>query len=264
MDLITKLPLVAGKNAILVVCNKLSKITHFVATTEETLAERLARLFQNNAWKLYGLLESIVLDRGPQFAAKMTKELNIILDIETKLLIAFYPQTDGQMERMNQELKQYLRFFIDHRQKNWLEWLALAEFTISNKIHSTTKVSPFIANYRRELRIEIDLRRKEKIEKAMEFVERMRKVQEESKATLKKVQKEMKRQADRERKKVKEWKVGDRVILSMKDLMFKKRLARNLVDQYISSYTIDKVISANAVKLQLPNLMRIHPIVNII
>ena len=95
MDLITKLPLVAGKNAILVVCNKLSKITHFVATTEETLAERLARLFQNNAWKLYGLLESIVLDRGPQFAAKMTKELNIILDIETKLLIAFYPQTDG-------------------------------------------------------------------------------------------------------------------------------------------------------------------------
>jgi len=204
VDLITKLPLVARKDAILVVCNKLSKITHFVATTKETLAEELAILFQNNAWKLYGLLESIVLDRDPQFSAEMMKELNIMLCTKTKLLIAFYPQTDDQMERINQELKQYLRFFIDHKQKNWLEWLALAELTISNKIHSTTKVSPFIANYRRELKIEIDLRRKEKIEKAMEFVERIRKVQEEAEAALKKVQEEMKRQADRERKKAKE------------------------------------------------------------
>jgi len=204
VDLITKLPLVARKDAILVVCNKLSKITHFVATTKETLAEGLAILFQNNVWKLYGLLESIVLDRDPQFSAEMMKELNIMLCTKTKLLIAFYPQTDDQMERINQELKQYLRFFIDHKQKNWLEWLALAELTISNKIHSTTKVSPFIANYRRELKIEIDLRRKEKIEKAMEFVERIRKVQEEAEAALKKVQEEMKRQADRERKKAKE------------------------------------------------------------
>ena len=76
----------------------------------------------------------------------------------------------------------------------------LAEFTINNKTHSTTKVSPFMANYGRELRIVVDLRRKEKIKKMIEFVEKMRKVQEEAGAVLVKAQEEMKRQADRRRK----------------------------------------------------------------
>ena len=75
VDLITKLPLVAGKDAILVVCNRLSKITHFVATIERILAKGLARLFRDNIWKLHGLLESVVSDRGPQFAVELTKEL---------------------------------------------------------------------------------------------------------------------------------------------------------------------------------------------
>ena len=65
MDFITKLPVVAGKDAILVVCDRLSKMTHFVATTEETSAEGLARLFRDNVWKLHGLLESVVSDRRP-------------------------------------------------------------------------------------------------------------------------------------------------------------------------------------------------------
>jgi len=115
VNFITKLLVVAGKDAILVVCNRLSKMMHFVATTEGTLAERLARLFRDNMWKLYGLPESVVLDRGPQFAAELTKELNKMLEIETKLSTAFHPQIDGQMKWINQELEQYLRFFVDHR-----------------------------------------------------------------------------------------------------------------------------------------------------
>jgi len=81
-------------------------MTHFVATTEGTSAERLVRLFSDNVWKLHGLLESVVSDRGPQFAAELTKELNRMLGIKTKLSTAFHPQTDGQTERMNQELEQ--------------------------------------------------------------------------------------------------------------------------------------------------------------
>jgi len=118
MDLITKLLLVARKDVILVVCNRLSKMTHFVTTTEGTLAEGLARLFRDNMWKLHRLPESIVSDRGLQFAAEITKELNNMLGIETKLSISFHPQTDSQTERMNQELEQYLRFFVDYQQKN--------------------------------------------------------------------------------------------------------------------------------------------------
>ena len=72
-------------------------------------------------WKLHGLLESIVMNRGPQFAVELTKKLNRILGIETKLLIVFDPQIDGQTEWMNQKLEQYLWFFMDHRQKDWPE-----------------------------------------------------------------------------------------------------------------------------------------------
>ena len=101
IDFITKLLLVAGKDVILVVCDRLSKITHFVAITEGTSVKGLMRLFRNNMWKLHGLPESIVLDRRLQFAAEIMKELNSMLGIETKLSTSFYPQTDGQTERMN-------------------------------------------------------------------------------------------------------------------------------------------------------------------
>ena len=121
VDFITKLPVVAGKNVVLVVCDRLSKITHFVATIEGMITEGLARLFRDNVWKLHGLLESVVSDRGPQFTVELTKELNRMLGIKTKLSTAFHPQTDGQTERMNQELEQYLQFFIEHRQKDWPE-----------------------------------------------------------------------------------------------------------------------------------------------
>jgi len=81
---------------------------------EKTSVEGLARLFQDNIWKLHRLPESIIMDRGVQFAAGMMKELNQMLGIDTKLLMAYHPQTDGQTERMNQDLEQYLRMFIDH------------------------------------------------------------------------------------------------------------------------------------------------------
>ena len=101
VDFITKWPLVAVKDAILIVCNRLSKIIYFVVTTEGTSAEELVRLFRNNIWKLHRLLKSIVSDREPQFAVEMIKELNNMLEIEIKLLTLFYLQTNRQMEYMN-------------------------------------------------------------------------------------------------------------------------------------------------------------------
>ena len=121
VDFITKLPVVAGKDAILVVYDRLSKMAHFVATMEGMSAEGLARLFRDNIWKLHGLPESIVSDRRPQFAAGLTKELNRMLGIKMKLSTVFHPQTDRQTEHMNQELEQYLRFFVENRQKDWLK-----------------------------------------------------------------------------------------------------------------------------------------------
>ena len=224
-------------------------MAHFVATMEGMSVEGLARLFRDNMWRLHGLPKSVVLDREPQYVAELTKELNRMLGIKTKLSTVFHPQKDGQTERMNQELEQYLWFFIDHRQKDWPEWLVLAEFTINNKVHLTTKVSPFMVNYRRELRMGGDIRKKEKMEKATEFAERMKKVQEEVGAALKKIQEEMKRYADRSRKETEEWKKEDRVMLSMKGLVFKERLVCKLVERYMRPYEIEEVVLSNAVKL---------------
>jgi len=141
-DFITKLPLAQGYNSILVVVDWLTKIVYFIPTTEKTTAEGLARLFRDNVWKLHRLLESIISDKGPQFAAGLIRELNRILGIKSKLSTAFHPQTDGQIERVNQEFEQYLRMFIDHRQEQWPEWLETAKFAYNNKAHSSLGSCP--------------------------------------------------------------------------------------------------------------------------
>jgi len=115
VDFIMKLPLVAGKDVILVVCNRLSKMTHFMTIIEGILEEGLVRLFRDNVWKLHGLPESIVLDIELQFAAEIIRKLNSMLYIETKLSMSFHSQTDGQMEHINQELEQYLQLFVNHQ-----------------------------------------------------------------------------------------------------------------------------------------------------
>jgi len=139
----------------------------------------------------------------------------------------------------------------------------LAEFAVNNKVYSTTKMSPFIVNYRRELRMGANIRKKGKVEKAMEFVERLKKVQEEAGAALRKAQKEIKRYADQSRKETEDWKKGDRVLLSTKDLVFKKRPAKKLMERYVGPYVIEEVVLSNAVKLRLPISIRIHLVVNV-
>ena len=134
---------------------------------------------------------------------------------------------------------------------------------VNNKIHLTTKTSPFLANYKREMRMGVDLKRKEKVEKATEFTERMRKVQEEAGVALMRVQKEIKRQVDRGRREAENWKVGDRVILSTKGLVFKERLVKKLMERYVELYEVEEVVLKNIVKLKLLSSMRIHPVVNV-
>jgi len=120
-NFITKLLLAQEYNLILVVVDRLTKMAHFIPTMEKTTVEGLARLFKDNVWKLHSLLESIISNRGLQFAVGVMRELNAILGIESKLSTVFHPQTDGQTKRINQELEQYLRMFIDHCQEQWSE-----------------------------------------------------------------------------------------------------------------------------------------------
>ena len=264
-DFITKLPLAQGYDAILVVCDHFSKMAHFIATTEKTSAEGLAKLFRDHVWKLHRLPESIISDRGVQFVAGMMKELNNLLGIQTKLLTAYHSQTNRQTERINQELEQYLRVFIDHRQEQWSDWLGTAEFAYNNKIHSTTKILPFKVNYGQNPRIGFEGRRKGKYEAAGKFVEKMKKIQEKAKAMLGKVQEEIKKFTNKKRGEGEEYKVGDLVLLSMKDLKWqmKGRRSKKLTEHFVGPYKVKGIVSSNAIELELLKFIKIHPVVNV-
>jgi len=107
-----------------------------------------------------------------------------MLGVESKISTAFHPQTDRQTKRVNQELEQYLRIFINYRQEQWPDWLGIVEFTYNNKAHSSTKTSLFKANYRQDPRIGFEVRKKRKYEGAEKFVIKMKEIQEKAKAAL--------------------------------------------------------------------------------
>jgi len=192
-------------------------------------------------------------------------ELNKMLEIKSKLSTAFHPQTDGQIERVNQELEQYLRMFIDHKQEQWPEWLGMAEFAYNNKAHLSTRTSPFKANYGQDPRMGFKGRKREKYAGVKKFVEKMKEIQEEVKAVLKKMQEDMRKYIDRKRSDIDEYKVGDLVMLSTKDLKYQmvRRRTEKLTERFVGPYKIKEIVSSNVVKLELPSTIRIHPVVNI-
>jgi len=155
--------------------------------------------------------------------------------------------------------------FIDHRQEQWPDWLGMAEFTYNNKAHSSTKVSPFKANYRQDPRMGFEMRRKGKYKGVEKFMTKMKEIQEEAKAALGKAQEEMKKYADRKRGEVNKHRVGDLVMLSTKDLKYQMagRRTEKLMERFIGPYKVKKIVSANAVKLELPSTIRIHLVVNV-
>ncbi|KAG0160466.1 hypothetical protein PDIDSM_7995 [Penicillium digitatum] len=147
MDFITHLPLSYGYDAILVVVDRLTKMKHFIHCKGTCNAEEVARLYTRHVWKLHGLPNTVVSDRGPQFVAQFWKHLTKRLRITNLLSTAYHPETDGQTERANAVLEQYLRAYVSYLQDDWSEWLLLAEFTANSHYSESTRVSPFYANY---------------------------------------------------------------------------------------------------------------------
>ena len=178
---------------------------------------------------------------------------------------AFHPQTDGQMERINQELEQYLRMFIDHRQEQQPDWLETAEFVYNNKAHSSTKMLPFKANYGQDFRIGFKVRKKEKYKGTEKFVTKMKEIQEKAKVVSGKAQEEMKKYADRKRGEVDEYKVGNLVMLSTKDLKYQivGRRTAKLTERFVGLYKVKKIVLENMVELELPSTIKICLVVNI-
>ena len=140
LDFITKLPESQGYNSILTITDHdCTKMSVFIPCREEINAEETAVLYAKHVFPSYGLPTKLISDRDPRFASKFTRELCKILGIAQNISTAYHPCTDGQSERTNQWLEQYLRFWVNEQQDNWVAYLPLAEFTHNNWPNETTR-----------------------------------------------------------------------------------------------------------------------------
>jgi len=152
MDLITQLPESNSYNAICVIVDRLTKRAHFIPINNRFSSKDMVQLLYDKVYPLHGLPLQIISDRGVQYSAKLFQEWCKILGIESTMLIVYYLQTDGQTERVNQALEQYLWYYVDYNLSNWSDLLPSIEFAYNNQAHEGIKESPFFLEYGRHPR----------------------------------------------------------------------------------------------------------------
>uniref|UniRef100_A0A8C5LR95 Gypsy retrotransposon integrase-like protein 1 n=1 Tax=Leptobrachium leishanense TaxID=445787 RepID=A0A8C5LR95_9ANUR len=147
VDFIVDLPPSRKHTTIMVVVDRLSKMAHFIPTQGSPSAKDTANLFFHHVFRLHGTPETIISDRGPQFTSRFWKAFCTLLHISVCLSTAFHPHSNGQTERTNQTLEQYLRCYTSYLQDDWSDLLTTAEFAYNSQIHTSIKQSPFYTNY---------------------------------------------------------------------------------------------------------------------
>jgi len=146
MDFIEQLPSSTGFTAILVVVDRLSKQAIFIPTHDTITSPELAKLFLLHVFSKHGVPAHITSDRGTKFISHFFRSLGKALDMHLHFTSAYHLEGDGQTERSNQTLEQYLRIYCNYQQDNWADLLPLVEFAYNNAPSATTGVSPFFAN----------------------------------------------------------------------------------------------------------------------
>jgi len=246
-----------GYNYILVVVDRFSKEVVFVPCTKEETALTTAELFRDHVWCQHGLPSSVVSDRGSVFASNFLGELYRLLGVKRKMSTAFHPQTDGQTERLNHEINQYLRTYVNDRQNEWAKWIKIAQFVWNNTISEVTTDSPFgiTQSYSPHMGVEPA---ETVAPAAKDFAAIFNKVVESSE----KAKRNMKLQADKHRNPAPDYVVGQQVWLSTDNLQMLNRTSKKLTEKWIGPYEVTRV-TPNTVELKLPKTLRIHPVVNV-
>ena len=262
VDLITELPFSLGYDAIMMVVDRLTKMVRLIPTYTSLTSEGAARLYRDHVWKDFGLPESIISDRGTVFVSKFMEAVNNLLGIKTNVSTAYHPQTDGQTERVNQEVEQYLRIFVNYRQDDWADWLSLAEFSYNDKINKSTGHSPFMLNWGRDPRKGVEVRRQSRVEAATDFMERMEELRKEAAAALERAARDMKTQFDRSHQMEPEFKTGEEVLLEGENLKT-NRPTRKFEHRRFGPFKVEKKIGQRAYRLKLPSTWKVHPVFHV-
>ena len=140
------LPSSSGFTSILVIVDHLSKQCIFIPTHDTVTLPELVKLFLLNVFSKHGVPLHITSNRGLEFVSHFFRSLGKALDICLHFTSSYHPEGDGQTERMNQTLEQYLRIYSNYQQDNWSKLLPLVEFAYNNAPNATTGISPFFAN----------------------------------------------------------------------------------------------------------------------
>jgi hypothetical protein len=265
VDFVVELPSAHGYNATMNVVDFATKRVHFSPTHTTVSAEGAAWLYFRDVWKHHGLLDTVVSDRGPQFVARFTRELYRLLRIELAPSTAYHPQTDGQTERVNQEMEQFLRLFVNEWQDDWDELLPLAEFSYNNHIHSSTQQTPFMADTGRNPRMGFEPREvRSEMESMNEFRDRMEKGLDEAKAAINKAKEEYTQYYNRRQTPAPELKPGDLVWVEADDIATTRPSAK-LGHRRLGPYPVEAQVGHGAYRITLPpSLHRLHPVFPIV
>src|SRR5258708_20694122 len=171
-------------NAILVVVDHLSKWIHTILTVASLDSAGVVHLFLKHLWHHHQLPEAVISDCGPTFISNFSCELVALLRVKLTPSTSYHPQTDGQMECMNQEIEAYLCVFVSHRQDDWADWLPLVEFAYNNKIHVAICQTPFELNAGQHPHLGVEPTRTSTVEAADSFARQLDCAQHEAKAVL--------------------------------------------------------------------------------
>ena len=266
MDFITGLPTGRnGYNAILVVADRLTKMAHFIPTTDTVTAEGLAELYRDHIWRLHGIPDSVVSDRGSLFTSAFWKSLGRLLHTENRLSTAFHPQTDGQTERTNAALEQYLRIYSNYQQDNWVALLSTAEFAFNNTVNATIGMTPFFANYQQHPRWELHLKPSSPgsiVPEVQTYVNRLKDLVEYLRLEIRYQQEAQMEFANKTRKPPPDFQVGDEVWLHRR-FINTTRPSNKLDHKKLGRFKIIGKIGTHAYKLALPPSMKVHPVFHV-
>ena len=265
LDLITQLPKTkSGNDAIVVFVDKLSKMVHYVATTTDVDAVKLADLFISQVVRLHGIPESIVSDRDSRFTSSFWKSLWDQLGTKLHMSTAFHPQSDGQTERANRTLEEGLRAYVSINHDDWDIHLPILEFAVNNSPSASTGETPFMLNYGQNPLLPVDLMNPaSQVEETQRLLESMKERIINAKNHLIKSQERQSQYANEKRRDF-AFKVGENVMLSTRNLnLTVKGPANKLNPKWIGPFTIIEKVNDVAFKLELPHDMiqkRIHPV----
>ncbi len=269
LDWVTKLPLSKEPmtdveyDSILVITDRLTKYGYFIPYLEASTAEDLAYWFLRTICANHGMPEEIISDRDRLLTSHFWTSLMQQLGTKHKLSTAYHPETDGQTERLNQTLEQYLRCYVNYQQDNWVGLLPLAQFAYNSASTETTKVSPFFANYGFDPEIHrqpLDLRVLS--DAARVKVDRLKQLQEYLSTDIQFLAARSATYHNKKRETAPALKEGDKVYLLRKNIAT-TRPSNKLDHTKMGPFRIDKVKGPVNYQLQLPPRMKIHPVFHV-